>query len=160
MVNFDDILFEVNDFGKYQKIRYLLICLAALLPPIVTYLHSFTAARPEYRCQNPYDVDDVFTNNKTFENMTLGKCDYMEGNTTKSCNKWVFDKTYYETTLTEQVNFLIFELNKKNIYQLFYFKWSLICDKKKLWGGHLQTVYFAGYLVGSLILGVLADMYV
>jgi hypothetical protein len=31
MVNFDDILFEINDFGKYQKIRYLLICLAGML---------------------------------------------------------------------------------------------------------------------------------
>jgi hypothetical protein len=31
MVNFDDILFEINDFGKYQKIRYFLICLAGML---------------------------------------------------------------------------------------------------------------------------------
>jgi hypothetical protein len=49
MVNFDDILAEINDFGKYQKIRYFLICLAGMLPPIVTYLHSFTAANPAYR---------------------------------------------------------------------------------------------------------------
>ena len=43
MAKFDDILFEINDFGKYQKIRYFLICLAALLPPVVTYVHSFMA---------------------------------------------------------------------------------------------------------------------
>ena len=32
----------------------------------------------------------------------------------------------------------------------------MICDKS-FWGGHLQSVYFSGYLVGSLILGILAD---
>lgn len=52
MVKFDDILFEINDFGKYQKIRYLLICLAGMLPPMVTYLHSFTAANANHRYNN------------------------------------------------------------------------------------------------------------
>ena len=32
--NFDDVLKEINDFGIYQKLRYLLICLAGLMPPI------------------------------------------------------------------------------------------------------------------------------
>jgi hypothetical protein len=49
MVKFDDILSEVNEFGRYQKSRYALICLAALLPPICTYLHSFIAANPPHR---------------------------------------------------------------------------------------------------------------
>lgn len=49
MVKFDQVLQEINDFGKYQKIRYALICLAGLLPPIATYIHSFTAAQPHFK---------------------------------------------------------------------------------------------------------------
>lgn len=49
MTKFDDILFDLNDFGKYQKIRYFLICIAGLLPSIATYIHSFLAASPDYK---------------------------------------------------------------------------------------------------------------
>lgn len=34
MTTFETVLNEIDDFGKYQKLRYLLICLAALIPPI------------------------------------------------------------------------------------------------------------------------------
>lgn len=34
MVSFEHLLKEIDEFGIYQKLRYLLICLAALLPPI------------------------------------------------------------------------------------------------------------------------------
>ena len=52
MGEYENLLSEINDFGLYQKLRYLLICIAALLPPIVTYIHSFTAANVKYR----YDI--------------------------------------------------------------------------------------------------------
>ena len=34
MAAYENVLSEINDFGLYQKLRYLLICIAALLPPI------------------------------------------------------------------------------------------------------------------------------
>ena len=41
MTSFENLLSEINDFGKYQKLSYLLICLAALLPPIGKYWFNF-----------------------------------------------------------------------------------------------------------------------
>lgn len=41
MVSFEHLLKEIDDFGIYQKVRYLLICLAALLPPIGTIFNLF-----------------------------------------------------------------------------------------------------------------------
>lgn len=46
---YDDLLNEINGFGKFQKLRYLLICLAGLLPPMSTYVYSFLAARADYK---------------------------------------------------------------------------------------------------------------
>lgn len=49
MVKFDDIIKQVNGFGKYQKLKFALICIAAIIPGIATYLHSFVAANPNHR---------------------------------------------------------------------------------------------------------------
>jgi hypothetical protein len=49
MAAYENLLIEINDFGLYQKLRYLLICIAATLPPIVTYIHAFTAANVKHR---------------------------------------------------------------------------------------------------------------
>jgi hypothetical protein len=139
MTDFDDVLAELNDFGIYQQLRYLLICLAALLPPIgkkivnfkvkikffqfnfnnkVTYIHSFTAANPNHRCSNHFDPKDSFTSNSTFLNGSISyefnQCEYTANNESFKCDKWVFDKTYYKTTLTEDVNFCFL-----NHYSLF-----------------------------------------
>jgi hypothetical protein len=31
-MTFDDFLHTINDFGRYQKLRYILICLTYMLP--------------------------------------------------------------------------------------------------------------------------------
>lgn len=55
----------------------------------------------------------------------------------EKCSEWVYDREYYTTTLTEQ--------------------WQMVCDKAS-WRSNVQMVYFSGYLVGSIIMGILADM--
>ena len=146
MITFDNVLSEINDFGKYQKLRYFLLCIASLLPPLVTYIHSFTSPNADHRCKNPYDPSDSFEKHSfiNFTNITsLDKCQIefsgIKDNSSivETCNEWVFDKTYYHTTLTED--------------------WSMVCGRSIL-RGTVQTVYFMGYLIGSIFIGVLADM--
>ena len=61
MVKFDDLLDDINGFGKYQKIRLGLICIAGVLPAIVTYIHSFIAPNPKHRYnQNFYFINCIF----------------------------------------------------------------------------------------------------
>lgn len=136
MRNFDDILHEINEFGPYQQIRYFLICLAAMLPGIATYVHSFMAARPSYMCdQTIFEEDEGLS----FTNVTYEKCHYLlDGVRSQSCNSWKFDETYYATTLTED--------------------WSMVCDRSYL-RQNVQIVYFSGYIFGALLLGYLADRF-
>jgi len=126
MATYETVLKEINDFGKYQKLRYLLLC-----------------ANASHRCKNPYINNDSYSlsNFGDLKNIaTLDKCSitYITDNNTsvEKCNEWVFDKTFYATTLTED--------------------WSLVCDKS-FYRGSFQTVYFMGYLVGSIVMGILAD---
>lgn len=143
MTSLETVLKEVNDFGLYQKSRYLLICLAGLLPAIVTYIHSFAAPNPQHRCKNPYDANDTFaTVPDLFGNISkISQCQisyFSEDNSTYEvdCNEWVFDKQYYQTTLTED--------------------WGMVCGMKFM-RGTTQTVYFLGYLIGSIVMGILSD---
>ena len=59
------------------------------------------------RCKHPYEESDTFSvvHNFTNQNITaLNKCDYIDNvNQTITCKEWVFDKTYYQDTLTEEV---------------------------------------------------------
>jgi hypothetical protein len=90
-------------------------------------------------------------------NIILNKCHFIDANKSFTCDDWVFDKTYYESTLTEEVIILFnFVLIDFYIRILFNKKWSMVCEKA-VRRGTLQTIYFSGYLVGSLVLGILAD---
>jgi len=135
--NLDDIVEKLNGFGKYQKIRYFLICLSGFFPPISSFMHSFIAASPAYRLNSFFFKTFViivllslylylyFNSclNSTFDkglndSIFLGldyyyteeyqyKCysviDKFDENTTK-CTSWHFDKTNYQSTLTEDVS--------------------------------------------------------
>ncbi len=73
---------------------------------------------------------------------SLNPCNitFIDNNETSvlKCTEWVFDKQYYETTLTEQ--------------------WSMVCEKAS-WRSNVQMVYFLGYLIGSIVMGILADRF-
>ncbi|RNA19574.1 organic cation transporter isoform X1 [Brachionus plicatilis] len=132
-VKFEDVLREINGFGKYQKTRYVLICLAALLPSIATYINSFTAALPEFKCSN--HGGNEFSSLKKPINLN---CVYHSNGTLQKCTSWTFEKKYFQSTLTEE--------------------WNMVCDRS-IFRSKVQSIYFIGYLVGSLVLGNLSDRY-
>lgn len=43
MINFEDIFYDVNDFGKYQYIRVGFILIGSLITPVITYINIFVA---------------------------------------------------------------------------------------------------------------------
>lgn len=106
MGKFDEILFEINDFGKYQKIRFYLICISALMPAIVTYVHQFIAAKPPFKC----DLSNQIFYNHSIANVSSDQCSYYFNGSEYPCDAWIFDKTYYQSTLTEEVSFYIYKI--------------------------------------------------
>jgi hypothetical protein len=69
-MKFDTFLATVGDWGKFQKVKYTLICLTYMLPPIMVYTYTFTAAIPKFRCVDPtaiYTDEYSPSSNKFFE---------------------------------------------------------------------------------------------
>jgi hypothetical protein len=128
-MKFDAFLASVGDWGKFQKVKYTLICLTYMLPPIMVYTYTFTAATPNFRCRNPDLIsNDGFNDqyNDLFNlkyrptpeqckteqsHLSLKECArcFIQKNRTRSngkldkCDQYVFDKTHYQKTLVEEV---------------------------------------------------------
>lgn len=48
-MDFDDILEEIGEFGKYQKIKYYLLCLPVFFGAANSLSYVFTAGQQNYR---------------------------------------------------------------------------------------------------------------
>lgn len=48
-MDFDMVLEEIGEFGRYQKTNYMLICLPVLFAAANSLSYVFTAGIPDYR---------------------------------------------------------------------------------------------------------------
>ena len=129
-MKFDIFLATIGDWGRFQKVKYTLICLTYMLPPIMVYTYTFTAATPNFRCVNPAAVGiDAYnpTLNKAFDSnykptkeqcgqtqkrLSLSECQRcyirtgnqsLSDETLEKCDQYVYDREYYTKTLVEEV---------------------------------------------------------
>ena len=132
-MKFDTFLATVGDWGRFQKVKYTLICLTYMLPSVMVYTYTFTAATPNFRCVNPVTPDtDVYSKgsnelfdssfkptkelcDKTYKHLSLTECQrcYIQtGNRNRSlalngtlekCSEYVYDREHYTKTLVEEV---------------------------------------------------------
>ncbi|CAF1379636.1 unnamed protein product [Adineta ricciae] len=156
----------VNAWGHYQKVKFIFICLTYMIPPIMVYTWSFTAATPSFRCHHPNTIDDAYTDrsNEIFrkfyqptENecaahqhlLSVKECQrcYRKIKPAKnvsivqdlqSCDGYVFDRSVYKRTLVEE--------------------WSMVCDRVG-YRSFVQMIYFVGFMCGALLFGTMADRY-
>ncbi|CAF1248938.1 unnamed protein product [Rotaria sordida] len=163
-MKFDTFYATVNDWGYYQKIKFFIICLANMVPPLIFYTWSFTAATPDFRCSLPlesdaynsqmnhlYDttykptIDDCATHQKLLSLKECQRCfiRIATHNTTSisklhKCQDYVFDRSIYKKTLVEE--------------------WTMVCDRV-LYRTAVQVAYFIGVMVGAVFFGSMADKF-
>ena len=129
-MQFDDFYKTVGVFGRYQKSKYFLLCFTNILPPIMVYAWTFIAATPSFHCRT--HLDDLASSNFTNEilpsyipsavqcresqkSISLKECQRCfqfvnnsdnEGTIGElsACQSFVFDRTYYQSTLVEDVS--------------------------------------------------------
>lgn len=60
-------------------------------------------ASPKHRCAIPDYEEDSYSIFHVDTPYKVDKCSYTFNDTKYDCDTWVFDKTYYRSTLTEEV---------------------------------------------------------
>ncbi|XP_069101860.1 organic cation transporter protein-like [Argopecten irradians] len=166
-MSFDDIFKVLGEFGTYQKRVYLMQCVPQIFSAIQTCLSIFILFTPEHRCSIPFYENDTFhvqnIQHHNLLNMTIpyqeeedlfghkvakySQCDIRIPLNSSSdgynstviykCHSFVFDTTIFQSTFTTEDN--------------------LVCQRKK-YIVHATMSFMAGFTVGSLLLGIMADV--
>ncbi|TMS37400.1 hypothetical protein L596_004337 [Steinernema carpocapsae] len=149
-MKFDELLFShLGEFGRYQKVQFLLVC----LPTIFTAMHAlswtFSAAHLPHRCRLAEETEsaDYWTKSpllaKTDCDLTvhteLRDCPYKEcqlGNETTCPYGYVFDRSQIHNSAINE--------------------WGIVCENS-IWKAVIQSAYYVGQMFGSLIFGFLGD---
>lgn len=174
VLDFDDILVEIGEFGRFQRRNYLLICLPVLFAAANSLSYVFTAGSPTYRCYVPecdklvdaeYGADWVsiavpgsWSKRGHFTPSTcerfVANGDHLESSS-DPWSAWPLDQCFAEnfTTETERCNQFVYGSSERTIVQ----QWGLQCPEN-LWKlAFVGTIHFAGLVVGTALSGYLAD---
>lgn len=169
-MDFDIILEEIGECGRYQVVNYLLICLPVMFAAANSLSYVFTAGVPNYRCLIPecgeslteFELNPPWLVNATPGTNSFGKF------TPEKCLRYEVVNNYSSLTTVEtcprekfnQINKIrchewVFDLNEYTIVQ----EWNLTCSEN-LWKLALVgTMHFAGLVAGTATSGFFADRY-
>lgn len=153
-----DLTDVIGHYGKWQKIIFAFMFFigfpAAWNNLVLTFIapdiDHWCARTPEYRNMSVKDWKNwtIPIIEKDGDHITYSECRHYEWienssiilsidhNHTVSCNSWEYDHSFYPHTIVE--------------------KWNLVCDKSWLISMS-QSVYMAGILLASMLLGHISD---
>ncbi|KAM6956567.1 solute carrier family 22 member 7-like [Aplochiton taeniatus] len=164
-MKFEDLLEEVDGFGRFQILIIILLCVPRLVLPCHFLLNNFIAATPSHHCDLTSLNDGIIFQNLTqAEILTVSvptkgdgipsSCEMfaepqlylsfdVENDTsappTVQCQSgWVYDNSTFSSTLATE--------------------WDLVCDKKGL-SKALATIFFFGVMLGAIVFGTLCDRF-
>ncbi|XP_043916212.1 solute carrier family 22 member 7-like [Protopterus annectens] len=160
---FEDLLEDVGNFGRFQKMTLSLLCFADVILPLHFLLNNFLAAVPSHHCSIPVSdtlknltKDDLLTISiPRKSDGTLSSCEmfsepqlYLLSNTSqaksnsssvKHCQDgWEYDRNQFISTTTTEFN--------------------LVCNSKGL-NQATVTFFFIGLMLGAFLFGFLVDKY-
>ncbi|KAH1017518.1 organic cation transporter protein isoform X2 [Dendroctonus ponderosae] len=167
-MDFDDILVELGELGRFQIIMYLLVCLPVLFGAANSLSYVFTAGVPDYRCfipecenaSNPIfeapwiDWALLQDNSSQVIGFRADQCDRFAVNQTawiadeEQCTKSIFDRNNI-VKCTEWV----FSGSDYTIVN----EWNITCTENQWKISLVGSSHFAGIIVGSALFGILAD---
>ncbi|KAK5646497.1 hypothetical protein RI129_004961 [Pyrocoelia pectoralis] len=164
-LDFDDMLVELGELGRYQIIMYTLLCIPVIFSAANNLSYAFTAGIPNYRCVIPECdnlSDPVYnthwlewaipSNGKSPTEYQPEYCERYVRNITTSIHQECFPNTF--TNQTERCHEWVFD-NERTIVN----DWNITCLENQWMLSFIGTSHFAGIMVGTVISGALADRY-
>ncbi|KAM4583581.1 solute carrier family 22 member 7-like [Odontesthes bonariensis] len=163
-MKFDNVLAEVNGFGRFQIRTILLLVIPRVTLPFHFLLNNFIAVIPAHHCNiSSLDDEGIFRNLSQEERLIVSIPVQQDGSPnscqmfaepqyhlllnatnitdlpTMPCqNGWVYDNTTFKSTLATE--------------------WDLVCDHKSV-NTATATIFFMGVMVGAAIFGYLSDRF-
>uniref|UniRef100_A0A3Q3AA49 Uncharacterized protein n=1 Tax=Kryptolebias marmoratus TaxID=37003 RepID=A0A3Q3AA49_KRYMA len=141
-MKFEEILYEVGGFCKFQSLLLLILCLPRAILPLHFLLHNFISATPPHRCsfgspeerngsswtfhpdvlvlRIPRQDDGSFSSCRVYDSSLTSN--FSQTNRTVLCpHGWIYDQSQFTSTTASEVIF----------YQIKPFQSKLFCSKKR-----------------------------
>uniref|UniRef100_A0A3Q1IR34 Solute carrier family 22 member 6 n=1 Tax=Anabas testudineus TaxID=64144 RepID=A0A3Q1IR34_ANATE len=163
-MKFDNILSEINGFGKFQIKLVLIQMLSRLSMPCHFLLNNFMAAVPSHHCDiSSLDDGGIFRNLTMDQKLAVSIPAERDGSLS-SCQ--MFLQPHYEhlSGSNSTDNTVIAECQTGWVYDNSTFKstvvteWDLVCSRKGM-SRATATVFFIGVMFGAPLFGFLSDRF-
>ncbi|CAO1419531.1 unnamed protein product [Diamesa tonsa] len=158
-MDLDKVLEEIGEFGKYQKIKYFLLCIPVFFGAANSLSYVFTAGKQHYRClipecelSNAEYTDDVNWTQSAYP----GEISLHDDFVATACKRFKTLSTNATTNDTcaslsfskESIscNEFVFDTTDRTIVQ----EWNLTCEENDWKLPFVGTVHFIGVICGSL----------
>jgi hypothetical protein len=112
-ISLENVLRRCGDFGLYQWIHFVFLCILNFSSGMTGFYYVFGLADPPFRCRLPSDIwpdDNQYkpineTHQYLLDNYLLksSKCENANGS---QCNDFLFDRSVYGRTFTEEAQFI------------------------------------------------------
>ncbi|VIO86946.1 Uncharacterized protein BM_BM7167 [Brugia malayi] len=146
-MKFDELLFtNLGEFGRYQKIQFILVCLPIVFVSMHALSWTFSAASVPHRCRLPNEKLDA--NYWTQSGLLMAAANCTEK--TERCR-------YRECQLRNEsmCRFgYIYDLSEIKYSAIN--RWHIVCEWSVL-KAFIQSTYYIGQMGGSLVFGFLGD---
>lgn len=170
-MKFDDILKDVGEFGKYQKVVYFLLCLPSFATGLFMMHLVFVMETPNYRCKIADYPDDTFgvrdPGHQRLVEMTIPrdsigdyeKCSFYSYKTNRTI--FMYNSSDLQENFTIGVNATLQKCSEwvyeKSVFKETYTsKHNLVCDDAIL-VSHSRMIFYLGVLVGDIVFGWSSD---
>ncbi|EDV90525.1 GH14183 [Drosophila grimshawi] len=126
-MGYDEIIVELGDFGRYQRIIYVLICLTSMPVAFHKLAGVFLLAKPKFRCALSNETNQSFELTEELSQLAYPpyeKCERYEleydignesfhrlSNETQSCNRFIYDRSRYANSAVTEFDLMELERN-------------------------------------------------
>lgn len=169
-MDFDQILQQIGEFGRFQKRNYLLICLPVLFAAANSLSYVFTAGIPQYRCFVPECEEYIGASldEPWLSNALPGTTSTNGVFTPSQCQRYLATKNETLNTANDEYcpinkfphkvvrcNDWVFDMSEITIVQ----EWLITCFDNQWKLAFVGTIHFAGLIIGTASFGFLADKF-
>ncbi|EDW80822.1 uncharacterized protein Dwil_GK11735 [Drosophila willistoni] len=163
-MGYDDVITHLGEFGRYQKRIYFLLCLPAIVCAFHKLAGVFLLARPDFRCQLPFENDETaqflslpeekwylaypkdsvtgkistceYYNVAYTEDYLSGSEPFTQNGTVECSSRYLYDQSkYLNSAVTE---------------------WDMVCQRS-LMSASSDSLFMLGVLLGSFGFGQMSD---
>ncbi|KAK2817095.1 hypothetical protein Q5P01_025286 [Channa striata] len=163
-MKFENVLAEVDGFGKFQVRTMFLMVIARITLPFHFLLNNFIAIIPPHHCDiEPLDDGAVFSNLSQTEKLVVSIPLQQDG-TPDSCR--MFAEPHYHLLLNSSniTDLTAVSCQSGWVYNSTIFRstlateWDLVCDQRSM-NRATATIFFIGVMLGAAVFGYLSDRF-